>query len=180
MSADPLPTAACPPVTGCPDVPTLCAWIEAADRWPVQVLGPAQAPTAVAMWYPSHLQVASIHRAHGLDWLVMQVTFCARPKRKMAVLPLLAHANLQMEGGRWFRLARPVRLVCAHEVPAALLDREIFAATWERFRREVLSHGIELTLRTRAEAWLAVLAQKGLTPPRRRARRRAAVPAEVG
>ena len=171
-----VPAAAAP---GVPDAATLRAWLEAVDRWPVQWLGPAQAPEGVAMWYPSHLQTAGIHRAHGLDWLVLQTTFCARPKRKMAVLPLVAHANLQMEGGRWFRLARPARLVCAYEVPATLLDEPKFAATWERFRKEVLTHGIELTLRTRAEAWLTVLAQKGHTPPPRRRRKSPSAVAEL-
>lgn len=161
------------------DIAALHRWLEQEDRHPVQFLGPPEHPTGVAKWLPSHLQTAELVRAHGLDWLVLQTTFCAKPRRKLAVLPLVAHANLQMEGGRWFRMARPARLVCAYEVPAALLTHDLFAAVWERFRREVLTHGIELTLRTRAEPWLSVLAKKGKLPPPRRRSKAAPPRAEV-
>ncbi|MSQ85080.1 MAG: hypothetical protein EXR77_19765 [Myxococcales bacterium] len=163
-----------------PDAAMLRTWLEKVDKYPVQYLGTPHSPTGVAMWLPSHLQTAEIVRAHGMEWLVLQTTFCALPKRKMAVMPLVAHANLQMEGGRWFRLARPARLVCAYEIPATLLNETEFGNAWERFRREVLTHGIELTLRTRAEPWLAVLATKGRLPPVRSRRRSAPARAEIG
>ncbi|MBM4344620.1 MAG: hypothetical protein FJ100_14745 [Deltaproteobacteria bacterium] len=163
---------------GPPDVAQMRRWLEAMDGHPVQYIGPDECPTGVAMWLPSHLQTAEIVQAHGMPWLVLQTTFCAGPRRKVAVMPLVAHANLQMEGGRWFRLERPQRLVCAYEVPAQRLDAAEFATAWERFRREVLTHGVELTLRTRAEPWLTVLAKKGFVPPRRPRRRSTANSAE--
>lgn len=158
-------------VKGPPDPAQMRRWLETLDRYPVQYIGPDECPTGVAVWLPSHLQTAEVVQAHGMPWLVLQTTFCAGPRRKVAILPLIAHANLQMEGGRWFRLERPQRLVCAYEVPAQHLDVFEFTLTWERFRREVLTHGVELTLRTRAEPWLSVLAKKGHLPPKRPRRR---------
>ncbi len=164
---------------GPPDPAQMRRWLETLDRHPVQYIGPDECPTGVAMWLPSHLQTAEVVQAHGMPWLVLQTTFCAGPRRKVAIMPLIAHANLQMEGGRWFRMERPQRLVCAYEMPAQRMDLVEFAVAWERFRREVLTHGVELTLRTRAEPWLSVLAKKGHLPPRR-SRRRAAAPAAEG
>lgn len=163
-----------------PDLQRLYDWLQDQDGAPLQWLGPVDHPTGLGAWYPTHLQTAELRVMHGLTWLVLQSTFCARPRRGVAVQPLVAHANLQMEAGRWYRLLKPTRLACAYEVPAHLLDAETFAAVWQRFRREVVQHGIELTLRTRAERWIDALAAKGVRPPSKpRGRKRRPLPAQT-
>ncbi len=163
-----------------PDLQRLYDWLQDLDVPALQWLGPAAHPTGLGAWYPTHLQTAELRSMHGLTWLVLQSTFCTRPQRGVAVQPLLAHANLQMEAGRWYRLLKPTRLACAYEVPAHLLDAEEFAAVWLRFRREVVQHGIELTLRTRSERWIDALAAKGVRPPAKpRGRKRRPRPAQT-
>ena len=148
-----------------PDLRQLHAWLEAAAGPALQWLGPAELPSGIGAWYPTHLQTLELRTLHGMRWLVLQSTFCAKPRRGVAVQPLLAHANLQMEAGRWYRLLKPTRLACSYEVPAHLLDAQQLLDVWERFRREVVQHGIELTLRTRSERWIDALAAKGVRPP---------------
>jgi hypothetical protein len=144
------------------------AWLSGTDDGVVQWLGPAASPTGLAVWFRTHIQTVEVRRAHGLDWLVLQTTFCAKPRLRMAVLPVIAHANMQMESGRWFRLAQPTRMVCADEQPACGLDRASFLDWWQRFHRDAVSHGIELELRCRATNWLALLGSKGRKAPRPR------------
>ena len=162
-----------------PDLHRLHEWLQDLDAPAVQWLGPANHPTGLGVWYPTHLQTLELRPMHGLIWLVLQSTFCVRPQRGVAVQPLVAHANLQMEAGRWYRMLKPTRLACSYEVPAHLLDAEEFASVWLRFRREVVQHGIELTLRTRAERWIDALAAKGVRPPAKsRAKKRRPRPAQ--
>lgn len=163
-----------------PELADIRDWIARAAQSPVEWLGPAESPVGVAAWYRTHLQSAEIRRAHGMSWLVLECTFCVHPRRPLAVLPLVAQANLQLESGRWYRLPRPTRLACAVEVPAHGITEAHFAQVWQRFHDDVLTHGIELTLRTRADAWVHYLAEQGRAPagyprPKRRksARRQA-------
>lgn len=150
-------------------------WLDAAGGPALQWLGPVNQPSGIGIWYPTHLQTLELRTLHGMDWVVLQSTFCARPRRGVAVQPLLAHANLQMEAGRWYRLLKPTRLACSYEVPAHLLSASQLLDLCERFRREVVQHGIELTLRTRSERWIDTLAAKGVKPPlKRKPKRRAA------
>lgn len=170
MSSPP-PVSASVQLLPSPGLAEIHAWLEAGGDATLQWLGPAAAPVGVAAWYRTHVQTVELRRAHGLDWLVLQTTFCARPRRRVAVLPMLAHANLQMESGRWFSLARPARLVCCDEQPAHGMQREVFVGWWQRFHRDAVSHGIELELRCRARNWLQELAARGHKPPRVRIRR---------
>ncbi|MBI5609459.1 MAG: hypothetical protein HY902_11325 [Deltaproteobacteria bacterium] len=155
-----------------PTLEQVRAWIAELGAHHVQSLGPAGAPTAVIAWYRTHLQSVELREAHGLVWLNLHSTFCVAPKRPAAVLPLLAHANLQIETGRWFRKQHPLRLACSYDVPAAGLDQDGFARLWQRFHDDVLSHGIEITLKTRGEAWVRWLAERGRAPKGLLARRR--------
>lgn len=148
-----------------PHLQQMRTWLDGAGVPALQWLGPAELPSGIGAWYPTHLQTLELRTLHGLRWLVLQSTFCAKPRRGVAVQPLLAHANLQMEAGRWYRLLKPTRLACSYEVPAHLVDAVQLLEVWERFRREVVQHGIELTLRTRSERWIDALAAKGVRPP---------------
>ncbi len=155
-----------------PTLAQIRAWVDQLGAHHVQSLGPLAAPTAVIAWYRTHLQSAELREAHGLVWLNLHSTFCVAPQRPAAVLPLLAHANLQIETGRWFRKQHPLRLACSYDVPAAGLDQAGFARLWQRFHDDALSHGIEITLKTRSESWVRWLAERGRAPkgllPRRR------------
>lgn len=147
------------------DLQQLRRWLDTGGGPVLQWLGPADQPSGIGAWYPTHLQTLELRTLHGIRWLVLQSTFCAKPRRGVAVQPLLAHANLQMEAGRWYRLLKPTRLACSYEVPAHLLDAGQLLEVCDRFRREVVQHGIELTLRTRSERWIDSLAAKGVRPP---------------
>lgn len=139
-----------------PDLLTLRAWLEAGAET-VTLLGDPARPEAIGTWYATHLQTARLNMQHPLPLVLLQTTFCVRPRRRAEVLPLLAQANQQIERGRWFLRRDPLRLCYAMELPAPLLDAERFVREWRRFHDEAVAHGIELTLRTRAEAHVEVL-----------------------
>ena len=155
-----------------PELAQVRDWIAALGAGHVQMLGSDHAPSAVIAWYRTHLQTAELRTVHGLQWLNLHCTFCVAPQRPASVLPLLAHANLQIETGRWFRKQHPLRLACNFDVPAAGLDQAAFERVWQRFHDDVLSHGIEITLKTRSDAWVRWLAERGRAPKGLLARRR--------
>jgi hypothetical protein len=76
------------------------------------------------------------------------------------VLTLLAHANQQLERGRWFLQRDPLRLTYAMDLPAHRLDAGRFVREWRRFQNEAVAHGIELTLRTRSATYVELLRQR--------------------
>lgn len=145
-----------------PDIGTVYAWLAKSED-PLTTWD--KPGVRVAVWYPGHVQTAEIRRIRGLDWLLVRTTFCGKPRRKTAVLTLLAEANVAMDRGRWFAEFRPMRLVCAMDLPAARLTEAIFLREWRRFHDEALGHGIDLTLRTRAERWRDVLVERGSREP---------------
>ena len=119
----------------------------------------------LAVWYPGHVQTAELRRVRGIDWLQLRSTFCGRPRRRATVLPMLADANITADRTRWYSDWRPLRLTCALDLPAAKLTEATFLREWRRFHDEVLGHGIDLTLRTRAERWRDILVERGAREP---------------
>lgn len=147
-----------------PDLPTLKGWLQDELGAEVALLGPTDRPQALGVWYPTHLQLLRTDVRHGLPIAILHTTFCALPRRRRDVLPLLAQANLQLERGRWFTQREPARLSYALELPATCLDAPKLAREWQRFRQEAVAHGIELTLRTRAVTWVELLRSRGKAP----------------
>lgn len=145
-----------------PDVGTLYAWLARREDPLTLWDKPGE---RVGVWYAGHIQTAAIRRFRGLDWLQIRCTFAAKPRRRALVLPLLAEANVVADRCRWYAVPRPMRLVCALDLPSARLTEEVFLREWRRFHDEVLGTGIDLTLRTRAERWKDLVAAKSDTEP---------------
>jgi hypothetical protein len=152
-----MPAMPLQPAPPSPDLHDLRRWLQDACEDGVALFGPVDQPDAVGVWYPTHLQIARLRPSYGLPLVVLQTTFCALPRRRSDVLPLLAQANQQLERGRWYLQKDPARLTCALELPAPLLDGERFHREWRRFYDEAVSHGIELTLRSRGVAYVDLL-----------------------
>lgn len=145
-----------------PDVATLYAWLARSEDPLTTWDKPAE---RVAVWYAGHIQTAALRRLRGVDWLQLRCTFAAKPRRRALVLPLVAEANVVTDRCRWYAELRPMRLVCALDLPAAKLDEATFLREWRQFHDEVLATGIDLTLRTRAERWKdLVVAKSGGEP----------------
>jgi hypothetical protein len=139
------------------DLPLVRQWLAEALQTDIEWTGPVGHPDGLAVTYPTHLQQLRIQDRLPLPLVVLETTFCAFPRRRRDVLPLLAQANSQIERGRWFLQRDPPRLTYAMELPAPHLDRERLVREWQRFCNEAVVFGIELTLRTRAVTWLEVL-----------------------
>jgi len=146
-----------------PDLLALRAWLQACGET-VTLFGDPARPHAIGTWYPTHLQTARLCDNQPLPLILVQTTFCAKPRRRAEVLPLLAQANQQLERGRWFLRRDPPRLTYAMELPASLIDGQRFVREWRRFYDEAVAHGIELTLRTRAVANVGLLRAKARQP----------------
>ena len=140
-----------------PDLQQLQRWLQAEVDDAVGLLGPAQRPEAVGIWYPTHLQLARLSTRHALPMVVFETTFCALPRRRRDLLPLLAQANQQLERGRWYLERDPLRLTYAMELPAPNLDQARLGREWRRFHGEAVAFGIELTLRARAVTYVELL-----------------------
>lgn len=149
-----------PPALSAPDIETLRDWLQSEIDEEVVRFGTTPKPLALGVWFATHLQVARIETRHSLPLVVLQTTFCALPRRRRAVLPLVAHANQQLERGRWFLQQEPLRLTYAMELPAHRLDAGRLGREWRRFYNEAVAHGIELTLRLRAVTYVDLLRQK--------------------
>jgi hypothetical protein len=153
------------PVVHLPELATLRAWLQSELADEVALFGPRDRPLALGVWYPTHLQVARLETRHPVPLVVIQTTFCAVPRRRRTVLALLAHANQQLERGRWFLQRDPTRLTYAMDLPATRLDAPRLAREWRRFYNEAVAHGIELTLRSRATSYVDLLRQRRRAQP---------------
>jgi len=143
-----------------PDLPVLQQWLEQECGDAVGIFGPAETPEAIGVWFPTHLQLARVVARRPLPMVVLETTFCALPRRRRDVLPLLAQANQQLERGRWYMERDPMRLTYAMELPAAQLNAARFGREWRRFQREAVAFGIELTLRTRSMTYVEWMRQR--------------------